>query len=152
MKPKTNKAALALPSTIQPPPRKEDIINAMVERALVKHQEEKKRLEEEKQVLKAKFDVAVLAEFKSNPANFNVRVCTYSPIEIEHVMQVTPPSIEKLRKAYRDAPTLSGFDEAAAKRKIREGMNTSGDRVKALLDNPDAVKKLDAALEAISSK
>ena len=155
MKAKTpvNKAALALPSTIQPPPRKEDIISAMVQRAFIKHSEEKQRLADLQQAAKDKFQAALLAELKAKPDSFSVKVSSWgAAAEIEYRLEVCPPHIEKLRAAYKSSPTLGSFDEVAAKRQIREGMSTSGDRVKALLDNPDAVKKLDAALEAISTK
>lgn len=151
MKKPVNTSALALPSTIQPPPRKEDIINAMVQRAFIKHGEEKQRLEAVKQAAKDKFQAALLAELKAKPDNFSVKVSSWgAAAEIEYRLEVCPPHIEKLRAAYKNVPTLGSFDEVAAKRQIRDGMNVTGDRVKALLANPDAVKKLDAALAAIS--
>ena len=151
MKKPVNKTALALPSTIQPPPRKEDIINAMVERARVKHAEERQRLEALKEEAKEKLKAALTTALQLNPDNFSCKVDTWNGCcGLEFRLQVIPPHIEKLRKAYKEAPTLGLFDESAVKRKIREGMNTAGDRVKALLANPDAVKKLDAALTAIS--
>lgn len=144
-------STIALPSTIQPPPRKEDIINAMVERARIKHAEERQRLESLKQAAKDKFQAALLAELKAKPESFQVKVDTWSgTAEVEYRLQVCPPHIEKLRIAYKQAPLLGLFDDAAMKRQIREGMNVAGDRVKALLANHDAVKKLDAALKAIT--
>lgn len=134
-----------------PPPRKEDIINAMVERARVKHSEERQRLESLKQVAKDKFQAALLAELKANTESFTVKVDTFQGIaEVEYRLYPCPPHIEKLRASYRNSPTIGMFDESSVKRQIREGMNLGGDRVKALLANPDAVKKLDAALNSIA--
>lgn len=149
---KNKNDALALTSAIQPPPRKEDIINAMVQRAFAKHEEEKARLTKLRDEAEEKFKTALLDELKKHPENFDVCVHNYSKPEVEYTISVIPPAITKLKEAIRQVPTIRHFDEVAVKRQIREGMNSAGDRVKALLNNPDAVKKLDAALEAISTK
>lgn len=147
----TKKLAIVKPRSINrpvttPPPRKEDIINAMVERARVKHAKERQKFEDLKQAAKDKFQAALLAELKAKPDNFSVKVSSWgAAAKIEYRLSC-PPHIEKLRAAYKNVPTLGGFDEASVKRQIREGMNTQGDRVKALLANPDAVRALDAAL------
>lgn len=146
----TKPASLNLPA-MTPPSRKEDIINAMVERARLKHAEERQRLDQAKEAAKDKLKAALMAELSAKPESFSSKADTWNGCcELEFRLQIIPPHIEKLRKAYKEAPGIGGFDEAAVKRKIREGMNTSGDRVKALLANPDAVKRLDAALEAIA--
>lgn len=151
MKTKTTSSAIALPSTIQPPPRKEDIINAMVERARIKHAEESKRLEDIRDAAESKLDAAVKKNFDEHPENFTVDYrSNYQSPDIVFTMVAVPPNITKLKAELRECKHLRAFDDAAVKRQIREGMNVAGDRVKALLDNPDAVKKLDAALKAIT--
>jgi hypothetical protein len=139
-----------LPTTT-PPPRKEDIINAMVERARVKHTEEQQRLEAIREAAEAKLDAAVKKNLDEHPENFTVRYRShYNSPEIYFEMVAVPAIITKLKAELRECKSLRYFDEQAVKRKIREGMNTTGDRVKALLANPDAVKALDAALESIT--
>jgi len=148
---KTTSSAIALPSTIQPPPRKDDIINAMVERARVKHSEECQRLEAIRAAAQSKLDAAVQKNLDEHPENFTTSYYSnyYHP-EIHFKMVTVPASITKLKAELYACQRLRDFDESAMKRQIREGMNSAGDRVKALLDNPDAVKKLDAALNAIT--
>lgn len=154
MKPKTRSLAVIAPKLpiTQPPPHKKDIINALVERARVKHQEhadvfKNKRLEAE-QFAKD----AILKELVDNPSNFRVRVSPeYNHPEIEYSLEVVPPHIKKLRDAIRAAPLISGFDAAAAVRrditnKMAQG---SSDRVAALLASPEAVKKLDETLQSL---
>lgn len=150
MKTKTTSSAIALPTTIQPPPRKEDIINAIVERARVKHDEEGQKLEKLRKEAVNKFNAAVLEELRKNPSNFTVQVCNYHRPEVQYTMEIVPVAITKLKEAIRQVPSIRGFDAVAVKRQIREGMNSASDRVKALLANPDVVKKLDAALNAIT--
>lgn len=153
MKPKDKlqiiKPAVANLPAITPPPRKEDILNAMVERARVKHQEEYDRLEKNKEGAKEKLKNALLELLKVSPSSFSTDIDTWCGCcRVEFTLENLPPHIEKLRKAYKDAPSIRGFDESAVKRKIREGMSAAGgDRVKALLDNPEAVKAMDAALD-----
>lgn len=142
---KTQQLAITLPSTT-PKPRKEDVINAMVERASIKHNEEAKRLESLRETAEEKVKQAVLAEFEINRNSFEVEVCCYSSMELTFTAPTTP-EIAKLKKAVNSIPTLRPFDAADVRRKIREGMNSSKSRVQALLDNPEAVKAMDEMLE-----
>ena len=123
----------------------------MLERARIKHAEESQRLKDEEQAARQKFDAALTAELKAHPEKFTVESkCWGGSAEVHYILHALPPALEKLRIAYRNAPSLRPFDDAAVKRQIREGLNFAGDRVKALLANPDAVKKLDAALASIA--
>ena len=143
-------ASVNLPATT-PPPRKEDIINAMVEQARVKHTEEQQRLEAIREAAEAKLDAAVKKNLDEHPENFTISYrSSYSSPEIHFEMVAVPASITKLKAELRDCKGLRSFDAVEVKRKIRAGMNTAGDRVKSLLANPDAVKALDAALESIT--
>ena len=152
MKPKDKlqliKPAVANLPALTPPPRKEDILNAMVERARVKHQEEIDRLSAKRKETEEKFNAAVLEELRKNPQNFTTYVRNYSKPEVEFTMEVIPPAIAKLKGAIRQVPTIRHFDPVAAKKHIRESLGASAtDRVKTLLSNPEAVKAMDAALE-----
>lgn len=143
-------AAINLPATT-PPPRKEDIINALVERARVKHQEEAAALDKRRESARIELEKAVEAEFWSKPSNFEKKFDLWSGrIDLEFRLHVIPPHIAKLQRALKDIPALRYFDSAEVKKQIRAKLGTAGDRVKALLANPAAVKALDATLEQIA--
>jgi multidrug efflux pump subunit AcrA (membrane-fusion protein) len=145
----TKPAAINLPA-MTPPPRKEDIINAMVERARVKHAEESQRLEAIRSATESKLNAAVKKNLDEHPENFTIRIrANYQQPEIHFEMVAVPAAITKLKLELSACQRLRSFDEVAVKRQIREGMNVAGDRVKALLNNTDAVKALDAALAGI---
>lgn len=143
-------ATLSLPPTA-PPPRKEDIINAMVERARVKHGEEKQKLEAQREAALKELNAALLLELKSKPDSFTIHFHSqYHCPEIEYVLNVVPPHIHKLREKLKGVPSVRCFDAAEVRRKIREQFTGAAtDRVKALLSNPEAVAALDTALEKI---
>lgn len=160
MKTKNSKLALIpaisaignLPAT-QPPPRKADIICALVERARVKHEEESQSLMAKRTAAEELVSAAIVAEFEKNPKSFQ-RIVSHrsSRCEIELTLRVVPPHITKLIAAKNNLPQVRSFDPAAIKRDITAKLSggIAGDRVKALLASPDAVKKLDATLEALS--
>lgn len=161
MKTKSNKLALVpassslgnLPST-QPPPRKADIIYALVERARVKHQEAVKTYVETRTAAEETVNAAILAELEKNPKSFKMTVNSWSrSLEVEYVLTVIPPHIAKLIAAKNGIPNVGQFDPAQVKRDItaKLGGGIAGDRVKALLANPEAVKKLDETLEAFAA-
>lgn len=152
MKAKTTSTALALPSFV-PPARKEDIIAAMVERARVKHEAEREKLRLEKIELQKKAEESIIALFKESPHLFVQSVDYLScSADVKFELSKLPPKVQAAVSAERNAPTLCSFDAAEVKRSIRAGMYAGGDRVKALLNDANAVKALDAALEAISGK
>ena len=124
----------------------------MVERARVKHAEESKLLEDIRAVAESKLDAAVKKNLDEHPENFTIRIrANHQQPDVIFEMVAVPPNIAKLKAELRECKSIRHFDESAVKRQIREGMNVAGDRVKALLNNPDAVKKLDAALKAITA-
>lgn len=139
-------------SNTQPPPRKEDIINAMVERARVKHSEECARLSVLRKAAEDKFNAAVMEELRKHPDNFSVRVCDYRLPKVEYTMQVIPFAIARLKDAIGEVPSLYSFDAAEFQRKVRADTDTDtgGKRMKALLDDPNVVKALDSALDQIT--
>lgn len=145
-------AAINLPATT-PPPRKEDIINAMVERARVKHEEERQKLTVQHQKAKKEFDDAVIEELKKNPDSFEITVNHWqTSAKVEYRIRVIPPHLTRLKRLLDAVPSVGSFNPQEVKRQIREGMSTAGDRVKALLENPTAVKALDAALNEMQKR
>jgi hypothetical protein len=141
-----------LPAT-QPPPRKADIICALVERARVKHEEERQKVVAQIQEATKKIQAACIEELSKNPAHFEVSCSTYSnSFRLEYYAKCIPPHIARLIQAERSIPRLRSFDPAQVKRDITAKLSggIAGDRVKALLASADAVKKLDATLEALS--
>lgn len=159
MKTKPNKLTIVkvsalpnLPAT-QPKPRKEDIINAMVERARVKHTAESASMQDAKNAKKKKVYDAIKALLASHPEQFEITVNFWNTQgAVEHRCASFPPKIVALIRDANNAPTMRLFDASAVKAQIRAGMDTAGDRVKALLSDTGAVKALDAALEAITTK
>lgn len=161
MKAKSNKLALIpassalgnLPST-QPPPRKADIICALVERARVKHEAEREEVRKKKEDLQKKAEESIITLFKESPHLFtqHVNYCSQSA-EIEFRLATLPKSVQAAVTSARNAPTMYGFDAAQVKRDITANLSggIAGDRVKALLSSPEAVKKLDETLEALSA-
>ena len=160
MKTKTKALALVpassaignLPAT-QPPPRKSDIICALVERARVKHQEESAALTKRRTEAEKAAKDAILKELKDHPDNFDVSVYpSYLTPQVNFYIKGMPPHIKKLKAAIGAVPSVRNFDPSAVKRDITSKLSggIAGDRVKALLASPDAVKKLDATLEALS--
>jgi len=148
-KPATS-SVLTLPPTA-PPPRKEDIINAMVERARVKHEEQRQHIATQRQAAVDALNEALLKELKEKPESFCINFNMYDAPEIKYSLDVVPPHIRKLREKVREAPYMRGFDAAEVRRKIRDQYQaSSSDRVRALLASPDAVKALDAALAKIA--
>ena len=143
-------SVLTLPPTA-PPPRKEDIINAMVERARVKHEEQRHLIATQRQAAVDALNEALLKELKEKPESFCINFNMYDAPEIKYSLDVVPPHIRKLREKVREAPYMRGFDAAEVRRKIRDQYQaSSSDRVRALLASPDAVKALDAALAKIA--
>jgi hypothetical protein len=146
-----SKSINSLPAT-QPAPRKQDIINALVERARVKNQAKNEALQKKRQTAIDLLDTALIEELKKHPDNFERHTRpTYASPEISYRMKVIPPSLKKLQEAHQKLPQCTYFDPASVKRDIAAKLNggITGDRVQALLANPDAVKKLDATLEAL---
>lgn len=149
-KPATS-SALVLPPTA-PPPRKEDIINAMVERARVKHEEQRQALIAQRENAVNNLNQALLDELHNKPGSFTINFHgTFHSPEVEYILDVVPPHIRKLREKVRDIPGMREFDAVEVRRKIRSQYSAgSSERVKALLASPDAVKALDAALAEIA--
>lgn len=143
--------ALVIPSTLVPKPNKNDIINAMVERARVKHEAEAKAKKEAKEAAGKKIEEAAAAEFARHQPSPRYVIHTWSNSRrVELEFQVTSPFITKMIAAYDAMPTLRPFDEKQVRLAIRKGMNDiRPNGVYALLENAEAVKTLDASLAHI---
>lgn len=159
-KPKPTKTesplALASPATVQPKPRKEDIINALVERARVKHEVEAKEIEKQREKLEMDLREAVKAHFRANPSLWVENVTSWSgrlrTLIIEVRCADVPAKIKQLQNKFNQLPSLTAFNAVEVKRRIREAMSQGkGASVKALLGNAEMVKKLDQTLKAIGA-
>jgi len=142
-----------LPAT-QPPPRKADIICALVERARVKHEEERLNCLNAIKEAEAMTKAACIAELSKNSKAFEVGVHTHSyGFSVNYRIGVIPANIKKLIDAERALPRVRSFDPAQVKRDITAKLSggIAGDRVKALLASPEAVKKLDETFEAMAA-
>lgn len=138
----------SLPST-QPKPRKADIIAALVERAAAKHAETKKLADQKREAKKNEIIEFLKAEMEVNPQNFDVHLSSaqYTP-ELEFTIKVIPAGLKKLQEELRKLPDIRDFDSARSKRSIIEALGEDEtSRVKVLLSNAEAVKKLDETLE-----
>lgn len=143
-------AAPQLPAT-QPKPRKADILAALVERAATKHYEQKKQADQKREEKRAEIISFMKAEMATNPQNFDVSLSSaqYTP-ELEFTIKVIPAGLKKLQEELRKLPDIRDFDSARAKREIIKALgDDETSRVKALLSNAEAVKKLDETLEHI---
>lgn len=156
-KPKLTKTesllALAIPAAVQPKPRKEDIINALVERARVKHEAEAKMLKDRREKALDNLNHAVKSHFWANPSKWTDNVTTWTNrVEIEFRCADVPAKIKALQQALGEIPSIRAFDAVEVKRRIREAMGQGkGAAVKALLGNAEMVKKLDQTLEDIGA-
>lgn len=148
---KKTSTAIVLPST-QPKPRKEDILNALVERARVKHSKEAAVLQEKRakalDACKEEARKLLDEQIKTLTPSFEMPWVGSTKKSIEVSFHVTSPKLERLIVAYNAVPSLRNFDAAAVKMRLRDTLGQSARvRVDALLCNPDAVKALDAMLE-----
>lgn len=151
MKTKTTTLAIttsSLPAT-QPRPRKADIIAALVGRAAVKHYEMKKQADQKRETKRAEITEFLKSEMATNPQNFDVRLSSaqYTP-ELEFTIKVIPAGLKKLQEELCKLPDIRDFDSSRSKREIISALgDDEASRVKALLSNAEAVKKLDETLE-----
>lgn len=134
---------------LQPPPRKEDVINAMLVRAREKFQAEKALRDVEITQMEAEIHRLAFAEMKKHKGLKPVSVYIDQYDEcVDFKFEIKSPEIKGLVLKYcelkRTKPT---FDEKATRQMIRESLDTSGQRVAAILSNPDAVKQIDRMLE-----
>lgn len=149
MKKAPTTTALSLPTiqAVQPKPTKKEIIDAMIVRAKVKHDEENARREAARDKIMKKIEPLVVKAIKSSAPK--IRIYTYSQGDDRNhcdvaFSQVKSPELSVLFDQYSDLHRLS-WDE----RDVRQSIQTAltGAAPQRILDNPEAVAAIDATLK-----
>jgi len=160
-KPKTKTSALTVAgnqpviAVMQPPPRKSEIVAALVERARVQHAEEMKAKTQQADALWAGVTQLVLKEFRAAIANpdANLRVNLWGGQNMcVNWDGVATPEIRKANEAYKKVRAgITSFDPKRTKQEIlfAMGTETTTERVQKLLTDPESVKKLDGILASL---
>ena len=154
---------LAVPETVNPGlvnmavPKlsKNELLTALVERARIKHEEEKAAARLLVDQTSERLKQAVLERLREYPDDFDVTFKEYN-CSVVSTPKVIPPRLLRLQEEYQEACCKSPgwFDADGTRRKIRaamDGTSTSSQRIQAVLGNMEAVKSLDAALDAVMS-
>lgn len=135
--------------SIQPKPTKAEILEAMIARAKVKHDAENERRQKLRESLGNKITALAVKATKSRKPS--VLIYTYQNAENNHCdvqfRRVKTPELVPLLEEYNNASSLH-WDEAQTRKSIRQALTgrTSGSPSR-LLENPEAVKAIDALLE-----
>lgn len=147
----TTTSALSIPAVqgVQPKPTKTEIIEAMVARAKAKHDEESERRAKMRKAISAKIESLAIKLAKSKRPDVGIYV--YSSAESSHcdvtVRRVKSPELDALFDQYRAVERIC-WDEKKARDAIRREINGAINRNPSrLLDNPEAVKAIDATLK-----
>lgn len=135
--------------SIQPKPTKAEILEAMVTRAKVKHDAENERRAKTRESLGKKITALAVKATKSREPRVSIHV--YSKSEGNHCdvqfRNVKTPEIAPLLEAYGAASCLY-WDEAQTRKSIRQALTgRTSSSPSRLLENPEAVKAIDALLE-----
>lgn len=141
----TTSLALVIPPLV-PKPTKTELVDALVDRAALKHAADSKINSDKKEALSKKiFTLALKRMTKSEkPYQQYIRSSRNTP-GVEIAWFVTSPEIEAAIKERDAIPWLGGFERSVIKRKIRESLATQPpSRPNPLLTNPTAIKALDA--------
>ena len=155
---------LAVPETVNPGlvnmavPKlsKNELLTALVERARIKHEEESAAARLLVDQTSERLKQAVLEHFRSSPPDdFDAFPREYD-CSVVFVPKSIPPHLtllqEEDRAACRKTPGI--FIEGLTRRKIKAAMDgslPSSQRIQAVLGNTEAIKTLDAALDALMS-
>lgn len=140
------KASLAKIETIVPKPTKTEIINAMVERARVKHELDEKARQMQADALKSKILTTARKLMKTAKADDgDIRYWNNSQ-RVVFTTQVSSPELIEMIKQHEKICCRFSFDPKRAKEAIRAKLNNEPSRVN-LLSDPEAVKAIDAKLE-----
>jgi hypothetical protein len=149
---KKTSTAIVLPAT-QPKPRKEDVLNALVERAREQHSKEAATMEEARQTALTACETEARkvldAEISKLAPSFDLPWKHSTSKRVAITFRVSSPRLNKLVQDYNALPSMRNFDPVAVKKTLRERLAPSSERVDALLKNPDAVKALDAMLKEL---
>lgn len=151
MKTPNTTTAVAIPqfSKVSPKPTKTEILEALVQRAKVKHD-----LEEESRKIKAKsaYDriIKISGELLKKDA-YKAYVYTVSTggQYVQYKIEAKSPELTKAIIEYGKVQYGSSFDYQATKRLLREKLAGAPERCR-LLDSPEAVQALDHMLETLA--
>lgn len=135
--------------SIQPKPTKTEIIEAMVSRAKLKHDAENERRQKLRESLEKKITALAVKATKSREPS--VLIYTYQNNESNHCdvqfRKVKTPELAPLLEEYNNATRLH-WDEAQTRKSIRQALTgRTLNSPSRLLENPEAVKAIDALLE-----
>lgn len=141
--------ALALPGTqaIVPKPTKTEIIDAMVARAKVRHDEENARRKKLREAVQKKIEAAALKASKGMKPTVSIYVYDSGGSHCDvKVSNITTPELQKLFAEYRATARIL-WDEKEVRNAIKAELAGTGKQSPTrLLDNPEAVKAIDAKL------
>ena len=148
--PKTT-TALAIPqfSKVSPKPTKTEILEALVQRAKVKHdlEEETRKIKADALLRKIERTARDLAK-KEKDVN-EIDYVYYSEKKVRFTIWVKSPELSSLIEAHSKIKHGSTFDYQSTKRLLREKLAGAPERCR-LLDSPEAVKALDHMLESFA--
>ena len=135
--------------SIQPKPTKAEILEAMVTRAKVKHDAENERRQKLRNSLQKKITTLAIRAMRSREPS--VLIYTYQNAENNHCdvqfRRVKTPELAPLLEEYNNASSLH-WDEAQTRKSIRQALTgKTSSSPSRLLENPEAVKAIDALLE-----
>lgn len=145
MKKTLTTTALALPTVqaIQPKPTKTEIVEAMLVRAKVKHDAENERRKKLRSEIEKSIKDAAMKALKSKDLKPSIQLRGYGKnVEIEYTVET--PAIKSMFVELDGLGHLH-WEEKEMRQTIREELEVR--KARRLLDDPDAVKAMDAMLE-----
>jgi hypothetical protein len=130
----------------QPKPTKSQLLEALLERARVAHQEAEAEKQVQRERLEAEGIALVLQEFKkAKPTAEDVTFCQmWGDHDASIKLEFTSPKIKSLQNRIKKLNRTS-FNEEDTKKLIREKLKAPNP----LLGNPDTAKALDTLLATI---
>jgi hypothetical protein len=144
----------AIAESITPPPKRHEVIAAAVKRAEQLFNEERGKRIVERDKSKLKLDAEIMKELKHQQKNLAPRVSYWSDgnkVDVGYSLVVSPELKSKVQAHKKlEEGTYRRFDEKETRRSVTEAMRggSPGDRVSAILSNPETVKALDTILLA----
>ena len=139
----TQTMALSIPN-VQPKPTKSEVINALLTRAKVKHDAENERRQALRNQLADKIKSTALKDFRSKVFNGDPRFIiqwSNGHVEIDFIIK-TDAVIQLIRQ--HEGLRRIAWEEGVVKQEIRDAIEGRSP----LLENPEAVKAMDAMLES----
>lgn len=157
MKATTKKTALIVKkpelgiAKLQPPPRKADIINAMLARAREKFTTEQALRNAEREEIEKDIHALAFVEMRKQkglkPSSIYIDKWDCC---VDFKYEIKSPEIKAMIAKHQQLGDKRTFDERATREAIRRSLDTTHERVAAILSNPDAAKQIDRMLADIS--